>query len=178
VPSPSIVLTPAEAAVEETVTVTGTGFSSLGTVSTLKIGSASVLPSPAPRAARNGDINAEIVVPLLNAGTYTVVMENAAGFSASTTFKALAAKAPAASSTDATETVFADVIAADDNLVRVWRFSNATQSWDFYDPRPAFADANTLAKTGAGDIVWVNVNTEQTFQAQTLFPGWNLISLK
>ena len=178
VPSPSIVLTPAEAAVEETVTVTGTGFSSLGTVSSLKIGSASVLPSPAPRAARNGDINAEIVVPLLNAGTYTVVMENAAGFSASTTFKALAAKAPAASSTDATETVFADVIAADDNLVRVWRFSNATQSWDFYDPRPAFADANTLAKTGAGDIVWVNVNTEQTFQAQTLFPGWNLISLK
>ena len=71
-----------------------------------------------------------------------------------------------------------DVIANDDNLVRVWRFSNPDQSWSFYDPRPAFADANTLAKTGAGDIVWVNVTAEQTFQSGTLFPGWNLISLK
>ena len=70
-----------------------------------------------------------------------------------------------------------DVISNDDNLVRVWRFSNADQSWNFYDPRPAFASANTLAKTGAGDIVWVNVTAEQTFQSATLFPGWNLISL-
>ena len=69
------------------------------------------------------------------------------------------------------------VIASDDNLVRVWRFSNADQSWSFYDPRPAFASANTLVKTGAGDIVWVNVTAEQEFQGATLFPGWNLISL-
>ena len=69
------------------------------------------------------------------------------------------------------------IISNDDNLVRVWRFSNADQSWSFYDPRPAFASANTLAKTGAGDIVWVNVTAEQTFQSGTLFPGWNLISL-
>ncbi|NQW22613.1 MAG: hypothetical protein HQ475_04115 [SAR202 cluster bacterium] len=178
VPSPSITITPAQAAVEEIVVVTGSGFNSLGTVTALTIGSASALPSPAPRAARNGDITATITVPLLNPGTYTVVMTNATGFSAAGTFKALAAKATPAASTDLTETVFADVIAADDNLVRVWRFSNANQSWDFYDPRPAFATANTLAKTGAGDIVWVNVNTEQTFQGQTLFPGWNLISLK
>jgi len=98
-------------------------------------------------------------------------------FTASTTFVAIAAKVAAASTADDTETVFADVIANDDSLVRVWRFSNADQSWNFYDPRPAFASANTLVKTGAGDIVWVNVTAEQTFQDGTLFPGWNLISL-
>ncbi len=89
----------------------------------------------------------------------------------------LAAKAPPAAATDTTETVFADVIANADNLVRVWRFSNADQSWSFYDPRAAFADANTLTATGSPDIVWVNVIAEQEFQGQTLFPGWNLISL-
>ena len=104
-------------------------------------------------------------------------MTNGSSFSASATFKATAAKVVAASTASNTEVVFADVIANDDSLVRVWRFSNADQLWDFYDPRPAFASANTLAKTGAGDIVWVNVTAEQTFQSGTLFPGWNLISL-
>jgi hypothetical protein len=176
-PNPSITLSPAEAAVEDVITITGTGFNSLGTVSTLNIGSASALPSPAPRASRNGDITAEVTVPLLNAGSYTVTMTNATGFSASATFTATAAKVVAASTADNTEVIFAEVIANDDSLVRVWRFSNADQSWAFFDPRPAFASANTLAKTGTGDIVWVNVTAEQTFQSGTLFPGWNLISL-
>jgi hypothetical protein len=176
-PNPSITITPASASVEETVVITGESFNSLGTVTTLTIGSASALPSPAPRAARNGDIETTITIPLLNAGTYTVVMTNASGFTASATFTALAAKAVPAASTDTPAVVFADVIANDDNLVRVWRFSNADQSWDFYDPRPAFDAANTLAKTGAGDIVWVNVIAEEAFQGGTLFPGWNLISL-
>jgi len=153
-PNPVVTISPGTAAVEETVTVTGIGFNSLGTVTTLDIGTASALPSPAPRASRNGDITTEVTVPLLNPGTYTVTMTNATNnFTASTTFVAIAAKVAAASTADDTETVFADVIANDDSLVRVWRFSNADQSWNFYDPRPAFASANTLAKTGAGDIV-------------------------
>ena len=176
-PNPTLTISPGSASVEETVTVTGVGFTSLGTVTVLTIGSASAIPSPAPRASRNGDITADVLVPLLNAGAYTVTMTNGTGFSASTTFTAVAAKVAAASTADTTENVFADVIANDDSLVRVWRFSNADQSWNFYDPRPAFASANTLVKTGAGDIVWVNVTAEQTFQDGTLFPGWNLISL-
>ena len=178
IPNPAITLTPAEAAVEETVVITGTGFDSLGTATVLTIGTASAMPDPKPRAARNGDITATITVPLLNPGAYTVVLTNADGFTATATFKALASKAVPAAATDATETIFADVIANADNLVRVWRFSNADQSWAFYDPRPAFAAANTLTKSGAGDIVWVNVLIEQEFQGATLFPGWNLISLK
>jgi hypothetical protein len=178
-PNPTVTITPGTASVEDVVTITGVGFNSLGTVTTLNIGSASALPSPAPRASRSGDITTDVTVPLLNPGTYTVTMSNATtGFTASTTFIAVAAKITTASTADNTEIIFADVISNDDNLVRVWRFSNADQSWSFYDPRPAFADANTLAKTGAGDIVWVNVTAEQTFQDATLFPGWNLISLK
>jgi hypothetical protein len=178
VPNPSIVITPAEASPEDIITIEGTGFYALGAVTTLNIGTAAAIPSPAPKAGRQGEITANVEVPLLNPGTYTVVMTNAAGFTATSTFTAIAAKAPAAANTDNTETVFASVIANDDNLVRVWRFSNADQSWAFFDPRPEFAAANTLAKTGAGDIVWVNVTAEEEFQSGTLFPGWNLISLK
>jgi len=183
-PNPSITITPSTASVEDEVVITGTGFNSLGTVSTLTIGSASALPSPAPRAARNGDLETTVTIPLLNVGSYTVVVTNASGFSASATFTATAAKVVAASTADDTASIFADVIANDDNLVRVWRFSNPDQAWSFYDPRPAFASANTLAKTGSGDIVWVNVTADQTVTALTdtqsgvLSAGWNLISLK
>ena len=177
VPNPSIVITPGEAAPEDIIVIEGTGFNALSAATTLTVGTASALPSPSPKAGRSGDITANVEVPLLNPGTYTVVMTNATGFTATGTFKAVAAKAPAAANTDNTEVVFDAVISNGDNLVRVWRFSNADQSWNFYDPRPAFAAANTLAKTGAGDIVWVNVTAEQAFQGGTLFPGWNLISL-
>jgi hypothetical protein len=83
-----------------------------------------------------------------------------------------------AAAAQVTRTVFAEVIANNDNLARVWRYSNATQTWAFFDPRPAFAAANTLTNTSSRDIVWVNVKVQQTFQGQTLFPGWNLISLQ
>jgi hypothetical protein len=175
--SPSITITPAEAAPQDMIVITGTGFNALSAISTLTIGSAPANPSPAPRAGRSGDIEATVEVPLLNPGTYTVVVTNNTGFTATGTFKAVAAKAPVSASTDNTETVFADVISNSDNLVRVWRFNNADQGWSFFDPRAAFSDANTLAKTGAGDIVWVSVLAEQTFQGGTLFQGWSLIVL-
>jgi hypothetical protein len=175
--NPTIVITPAEAAPEETITITGSGFNALTSVTVLDIGTASALPSPAPKASRAGNFETTVDVPLLNAGTYTVVVTNKTGFTATGTFKAVAAKAAPAASADNTETVFADVISNSDNLVRVWRFSNADQSWSFFDPRPAFSSANTLAKTGAGDIVWVSVVAEQSFQGGTLFEGWSLIVL-
>ena len=157
--------------------VNGTAFSSLVTVDVLTIGNANALPSPAPRAGRNGEVTATILVPLFNPGTYTVVMSTGANFTATGTFTVVTASAPPASTQANTQEIFAVVIDNDANLVRVWRYNNATAEWSFYDPRDEFADANTLEKTGAGDIVWVNVNIEQEFQGQTLFPGWNLIVL-
>ena len=78
--------------------------------------------------------------------------------------------------TNATETTYADEIASD-NLVRVWWFNNETQAWSFFDPRPAFSAANSYTSATTGDIVWVNVNAQTTFQGQTLYAGWNLISI-
>jgi hypothetical protein len=122
-----------------------------------------------------GGLTTSFIVPGVTGSNIVTVKIGANTVSTSISVLASAGTAPAA--TTAPADIFADVIANGDNLVRVWRFSNADQSWNFYDPRPAFDGANTLAKSGTGDIVWVNVKVEQAFQGGTLFPGWNLISL-
>ena len=59
-----------------------------------------------------------------------------------------------------------------DNMVRVFYFDNATKSWSFYDPRPEFAELNTLAILSPGAPYWVLVRRDQdvtlNFKRQTL----------
>ena len=62
-------------------------------------------------------------------------------------------------------------------LVSVWRYHNATQSWDAYDPSIP-AELNDLTHAAPEDIVWLEVTDRTQFQGRTLHKGWNLISLK
>jgi hypothetical protein len=142
----------------------------------LDIGTIDARPSPSPSTDTDGNFEVTVLVPGLTVGTQAVIV-TIGSITANTSLTVVAETVVVASTTNATETVFADVIASDDNLVRVWWFSNADQSWSFYDPRPAFAAANDYTDSSSGDIVWVNVVTQQDFQGSTLFPGWNLISL-
>ena len=71
--------------------------------------------------------------------------------------------------------VFADLPV---DFSRVWRFENESQTWAFYDPRPAFAAANTIRSAYRNDIIWVNINQVGTVRGSTLVPGWNLIILR
>ena len=176
IPKAAVALGSSEAEVGSTVSVTATGFPPQSGLSILTIGGADVRPSGVQTSDAEGGLTTEFEVPGVTGSNIVTVKIGAT--SVSTSLSVTAAAAPAAAATTAPAEIFADVIANDDNLVRVWRFSNADQSWNFYDPRPAFESANTLEKSGAGDIVWVNVTAEQSFQDATLFPGWNLISLK
>ena len=177
IPPAEITLDLAEQVTGGSLTITGSGFPSYAVVSALTVGGLDTRPVPSPSTDVDGGFTTTVLVPGINSGSHNVSV-TAGSVTGSRSLRVVSTTAVVIPVSTATQDIFADVIANADNLVRVWRFSNATQSWDFYDPRPAFATANTLAKTGAGDIVWVNVNTEQTFQGQTLFPGWNLISLK
>ena len=141
----------------------------------MTIGGLDVRPTPAPSTDVDGGFTAVVMVPGLTEGNHTVKV-TASSVTGSLSLKVVATLAEVIAVSTATEDVFADTIAAD-NLVRVWKFSNADQSWSFYDPRDAFASANTLSDTASGDIVWVNVTAEESFQSGTLYPGWNLIAL-
>jgi hypothetical protein len=171
----SIELDVSEQSTGENITITGTGFPAYAAVGTMTIGGLDVKPTPAPSTDVDGGFTSTVMVPGLTAGNHTVKV-TASSVTGSISLKVVATTAAVVAASTATEDVFADSIAAD-NLVRVWKFSNADQSWSFYDPREAFASANTLANTVSGDIVWVNVTAEESFQSGTLYPGWNLISL-
>jgi hypothetical protein len=176
VPGATIVMTPTSASSGDSVTLEGTDFPAFASVAQLDIGTIDARPSPAPSTDGDGNFTTTVLVPGLTVGTQAVIVQ-IGNITANTSLTVVVAAAVETTPTPtATETVFADVISGD-NLVRVWRFSNADQKWSFYDPRPAFAAANTLIDSSGGDIVWVNIATQQDFQSQTLFPGWNLISL-
>lgn len=64
-------------------------------------------------------------------------------------------------------------------LIRIWHWDNQTKRWTFFDPRPAFADANTMKGPFAGGIYWVRVGETAKVKLPSgtieLFEGWNLI---
>jgi hypothetical protein len=176
IPGSTIVIDPTTAVSGNSIDVTGSNFPGFVSVTVMNIGGIAAIPTPAPATDTNGAFTSTILVPQLALGTHSVLI-TAGGISANTSITIEAAPAVTTPTTNATETVFADVIANNDNLVRVWKFTNADQSWSFYDPRAAFAAANTYVDASSGDIVWVNVTAQEDFQGQTLFAGWNLITL-
>jgi hypothetical protein len=177
IPKPTVTLSASEANIGDVVDVTAAGFPPLSGLSVLTIGGADVR-SGVVTSDSEGGLTTSFIVPGITGSNIVTVTIGAEPVS--TSISVLAAAGTAAAATTAPAEIFADLIANGDNLVRVWRFSNSSQAWDFYDPRPAFAGANTLEKSGAGDIVWVNVTDDQDFnhaQGETLISGWNLIVL-
>jgi hypothetical protein len=49
-----------------------------------------------------------------------------------------------------------------DALERVFHFDNGTKSWSFFDPRPEFADVNTLNEIVEGEVYWIKVTRSIT----------------
>ena len=48
-----------------------------------------------------------------------------------------------------------------DNLDAIFHFNNTNKAWTFYDPRPEFADLNTLSELNAGQPYWILVKDSQ-----------------
>ena len=45
-----------------------------------------------------------------------------------------------------------------DNLVAIFHFDDVGKEWSFYDPRPEFADLNTLTEMVNGEAYWILVS--------------------
>ncbi len=152
-------------------TISGTNFAVFSQL-TVKIGSLTVTPTPAPETDKNGAFEVMARVPRIAAGSHTVTVTDAAGNSATETFTVVTT--PVVSTPQEVFGVLGD------KLTVVWRYDNATATWASYSPG-APAELNDLTGVSRGDIVWIQVTADVEFQGQTLYlgtTGWNLITLE
>ena len=157
-------LTPDTARSGDRITVDGSGFPAYQPV-TVTVGTASAINTGA-NSDGNGDFETTILLPQQAAGPVSVVIS--VGGKLHTELLTISTGdvvAPSQPTMDA----FAGIT----GLVRVWKYDNATQGWEFYDPDPALAGAVNYMNAASGDIVWISVTEQETFQGSMLYPGWN-----
>jgi len=182
VPEPIITLSPSSGVPGTAVTVAGEGFSPNMVVSSSRAGDTNVLSSTAPATDDNGNLLTFFTMPIFPPGDYTVavtvddwtskgvftVMEGAP------IVQILPTPLPSASPVDALTS-----LTQEGNLIRVWTFDNASKAWEFFDPRPAFVNANTINTMVPSRIYWIQLvrNQSATLNGRvvSLFEGWNLV---
>ena len=171
------------------VKITGEGFKRYTTVEAINFGSLDVRSGFGLSTDGAGGFETTFLVPGANTGAQAVTVE-VAETTASATFTvtadAVVAPTTPAAAPMAAADALAPLIANENNLVRVWQFDASKQNeapdfgWSLYDPRPLFADANTIEMVEGGKFYWVNVQNEQTAmlggKQRTLYAGWNPVT--
>ena len=163
-PGSDIVISPETARGGSDLTITGTGFPAYESVK-VKVGRLSESNTSA-NTDEAGDFETTILLPALPVGTHRILVT--VGTETATEILTVPSVDAAPETNPAAET-FAGIT----SLVRVWKYDNATQGWEFYDPDPALASAVDYTEAASGDIVWISVMEQETFQGSALYPGWN-----
>jgi len=187
---PEIRMSPASAPAGASVTINGNGFGGYIMISSLTVGGAQVLPSPAPNTAVDGSFSVPILVPDMEIGT-KVVWATVGGVKAVTTLKVTTGPAALTPTPQPTPTPTPDptpdqgvqpslgLEPLGDNLVRLWSHDDATGTWSFYDPDPVFAESNTLTELVLDQIYWILLQQDQAVtlngRDRRLIAGWNFI---
>jgi hypothetical protein len=167
------------------VSVTASGFKRFTPVTTLKVGTIEVTPSPKPSTGSNGQATFTFIIPGSDTGVQTIEL-NVGGTTASVGFTVTDASGVTGVVTpisDALEPLFAD-----DSLDRAFFFNNVTKEWDFHINDSAFSSANTLNEVASGQPLWIKVTGDKNaelngslFDLTCVNPGtpeedcWNLI---
>ena len=156
VPAATVTVTPSSAQPGDMVSLSATDMPVYASADYVKIGG-TVFRDPGANTDIDGNITIDdVLVPGLDPGTYSVVI-NVDGTVAIGELEVLAedsARGAGAELPGALEPL-------GDNLVRVFHFNGVNKSWDFYDPRPDFADLNTLTTLVNGEPYWVLVSEGQ-----------------
>ncbi len=142
-------------------TVRGTGFPRFDTVESIKLGGLNVLGNRTINTDADGAFTVELQVPGLDPGRYALLVTVGSGDKetiVTSIFEVTGEEQVTSSLSPASG--LAPLIDAD-NLVVVFLFRNSTKDWLFYDPRPAFAAANTLDELRDGEIYWTKVRRDQ-----------------
>ena len=154
VPAAIINIEPAEGQPGDHITLSVDGMPVYQQVDRVEIGGRSVLPVGNFSTDSSGSVTVtDVLIPGLDPGTYSVLLdvEDTIAIGELNVLAETAAAGPAAMLPDAVE-------ALGDNLVAVFHFDDVGKTWSFYDPRPDFADLNTLSELVSGEAYWILVS--------------------
>ncbi len=150
-------LDPGAAAPGQTITVSVEGMPPYSLVEHVKIDGADRLGGRNINTNREGDATvADILIPFLDPGFYPVEVKVG-----NETRVAQLEVLPEAAVTGVAATLPDAVSDLGDNLDAIFHFNNQSKEWTFYDPRPEFADLNTLTELHGGQPYWVLVKDTQ-----------------
>ena len=153
VPESIIEVSPAEAQPGETISLSVSGMPVYTNVFSIEVGGRNVLGGQNFSTDRTGSVTSDVIVPGLDPGTYSVIMEVGEEEQRVIAIGEVEILSEGAIGTEVTA---ADGLAnLGDNLVAVFHFNNAAKEWSFYDPRPEFADLNTLDNMVQGEAYWI-----------------------
>ena len=156
VPAATVTVTPSSAQPGDMVNLSATDMPVYASADYVKIGG-TVFNDPGANTDIDGNITIDgILVPGLDPGTYSVVI-NVDGTVAIGELEVLAEDSAAGAGAE----LPGALEELGDDLVRVFHFNGVDKSWDFYDPRPDFADLNTLTTLINGEPYWVLVSEGQ-----------------
>ncbi len=156
VPAATLTVSPTSAGPGDTVTLSATGFSLFESDIEVKIGSVRVNVPDGTVTGRDGEIEGlEVIVPALDPALYTVQLK----VDETVTIGELTVLDD---SVAGTATALPDAVSdLGDNLEAIFHFNNTSKEWTFYDPRPEFADLNTLNELNSGQPYWILVGESQ-----------------
>ncbi len=122
-------------------------------ISRIEIGGRDVKPAGAPGTDRDGSVTVNgVIIPGLDPGTYSVLLE-VAGTIAIGSLEILT-DGPFGPGVPVGQAL----ASLGDNLAAVFYYDGVSKTWLFYDPRPEFAELNTLTDLVADQPYWILVN--------------------
>ena len=158
VPESIIEVSPAEAQPGETISLSVSGMPVYTNVYSVEVGGRNVLGGQNFSTDRTGAVTSEVTVPGLDPGVYSVIMQVGEEEHRVIAIGEVEVLSEGAIGTEVTA---AEGLAnLGDNLVAVFHFNNAAKEWSFYDPRPEFADLNTLENMVQGEAYWILISED------------------
>ena len=156
VPAATVTVTPNQAQPGDTISLSATDMKPYAEADYVKVGG-TAYNDPGANTDIDGNITiGDVLVPGLDPGTYSVII-NVDGTVAIGELEVLAEDSAAGAGAELPSALEA----LGDSLVRVFHFNDVDKSWDFFDPRPDFAELNTLATLINGAPYWVLVSEGQ-----------------
>ena len=155
VPAAVIEITPTSGQPGDSLSLSVDKMPVYAAVDSIEIAGRDVMPVGNFSTDRTGSVTVDgVIIPGLDPGTYSVLM-NIDGTVTIGSLDVLP-EGPVGSETPVNNAL----APLGDSLVAVFHFDNVSKTWTFYDPRPEFADLNTLTDLVDGEPYWVLISSD------------------